>query len=65
MRESLKNRIAKLLAKYYPYSQEDIYNQLKKYDSIDLVMNGMNDSLEYGISLERSCYESYLTFKRN
>ncbi len=56
MKETLKQGIAKILSKHYPYSYEDIYAELRKYNSIDLVINGIEDSLEYGISLEQADY---------
>ncbi len=56
MRESLRQRLAKLLSKYYPYSQEVIYKRLRRWDSVDLVINGMDDALEYGMPIERACY---------
>jgi hypothetical protein len=56
MRESLKQELAKVLAKHYPYSHKVIYELLRRWDSIDLVMNGMDDSLEYGIAVEQACY---------
>ena len=47
-----------LLERYSPYNRSEIYILLKKYESVDLVINGIKDSLKYNINLERACYEA-------
>lgn len=56
MKKTLNQSLSETLSLYYPYSVEAIYDKLKIYNSVDLVMDGLDDSLELNISLEQACY---------
>lgn len=50
--------IAKILSKYSPYSAVEIDIELESYNSVDLVIEGIEWSLKYNISLIRACFET-------
>ena len=51
-----KTDIAKTLSLHYPYSAKSIYDLITRYQSVDLVIYALDDSLELNISLEQACY---------
>ena len=56
---TLKSDIAKILAKYNRFSYDEIYNQLKIYDSVDLLLNSIHYADILNISLEEACLRLY------
>lgn len=47
---NLLDDISKDLAKYFPYSAEEIFIELNRYKSVDIVLRGIISSLEQNIS---------------
>ena len=64
MNKGLRFSIAKIISKYYPYSAVEIDIELEGYKSIDLVVEGIENSLKYSISLARSCFELKNFYRR-
>lgn len=56
---TLKSEIAKILTKYNRFSYDEIYRQLKIYDSVDLLLNSMHYADKVNISLEEACLRLY------
>jgi len=57
---NLLDDISKDLAKYFPYSAEIIFIELKRYKSVDIVLRGFILALEQNISLIDACYRESL-----
>ncbi len=55
MNKKLRINTAKLLSTHYPYDQHDIYIELRRYESVDLVIQGIEESLKFNISLTNAC----------
>ena len=53
---NLLDDISKDLTKYFPYSAEDIFIELNRYKSVDVVLKGIILALEQNISLIEACY---------
>lgn len=53
---NLYYEISEVISKFYPYSVEDINNELRVYKSIDTVLKGIIMALEQNISLTNACY---------
>ncbi len=62
-KKTLKQSISKVLSEYYPYSKDEIYNQLRRRNGVDLIIHALDNSLKYAISLQKACDD--LREKRN
>ena len=57
---NLYYEISEVLAKFYPYSIDDILTEIECYKSVDIVLKGIKLALERNISLNTACYLCYL-----
>jgi hypothetical protein len=53
---NLYYEISEVISKFYPYSVEDIDNEIQTYKSVDIVLRGIRLALEQNISLYNACY---------
>jgi hypothetical protein len=53
---NLYYEVSEVISKFYPYSVEDINNEIQTYKSVDIVLSGIKLALEQNISLETACY---------
>ncbi len=55
MTKKLRKDTAKLLSTHCPYHPDDIYIELRRYESVDLVIKGIEESLKFNLSLHDAC----------
>jgi hypothetical protein len=52
---NLYYEISEVISKFYPYSAEDINNEIQTYKSVDIVLRGIRLALEQNIDLGSAC----------
>jgi hypothetical protein len=52
---NLYYEISECISKFYPYSAEDINNEIETHKSVDIVLRGIRLALEQNIDLESAC----------